>query len=156
MLEDPSRNQAIKNQLRVGMQISYFDPNENRLLDATIIQIKRTQVLLKNTHDYKLYKIPFYMLNINNVNTSVTTSATKGTLSKLNLKVGDNVGWLSAQSNQELFGTVVKLNPKRAKIKLPSGTTWNVPYNMLFPTLEGSSTPAGHDTGLLIEGDWLA
>ena len=57
-LEDPARTRQIKNSLRVGQDIEYFEADENRLIEATIVELKRTKVLVKNRHDGELWNIP--------------------------------------------------------------------------------------------------
>nr|MBS0021078.1 hypothetical protein [Gammaproteobacteria bacterium] len=59
-LEDPVRIKKIKDSLKVGQPIEYFDAEENRLVEASIIELKKTRALVKNRHDGKLWNIPFY------------------------------------------------------------------------------------------------
>lgn len=44
-LEDPVRIKNIKDALKVGQDIEYFDTEENRLIEASIIELKRTRAL---------------------------------------------------------------------------------------------------------------
>ncbi|MCP4410310.1 MAG: hypothetical protein GY807_21700 [Gammaproteobacteria bacterium] len=53
-LEDPIRIRKIKDLQKVGQDIEYFEAEENRLIEAAIIELKRTRVLVKNRHDRKL------------------------------------------------------------------------------------------------------
>ena len=150
LLEDPNKINLIKMALRTGMGISYFDGRENREIQATVIEIRKTKVLVLNKDDGKYWNLPFYMLNLTNVNTNISTPPTQRKFSKINFKVGDNVGWVSTKLHQELFGKIIKLNPKYAKISLPDGRLWNVTYSLLFPIVEGEL----HKTsGVLIEGE---
>ncbi len=77
------------------------------------------------------------MLNLENINTDVI-SPSRSHLSKINFKVGDNVSWVSTRLGKELFGKIVKLNPKYAQVILNDGCLWTVAYSMLFPVLDGS------------------
>ncbi|MCU7815377.1 MAG: hypothetical protein KZQ89_16910 [Candidatus Thiodiazotropha sp. (ex Lucinoma kastoroae)] len=54
---------------------------------------------------------------------------------RLSLRIGDTIGFLG-KDGQELFGTIIKLNPKRVKIQTESGI-WAVPYSMLFTVING-------------------
>ena len=63
-LEDPVRIKNIKDSLKVGHDIEYFDAEENRLVEASIIELKRTRALVENRHDGKLWNIPFYHINL--------------------------------------------------------------------------------------------
>jgi hypothetical protein len=42
----------------------------------------------------------------------------------------------TGKDGSELFGAVIKLNPKRAKIQTRQGI-WAVPYSMLFTIIDG-------------------
>ena len=151
LIDSPERLDAVKRSLTVGMQIRYFDFEENRDIEATILTIKRTKVLVQNIHDRECWNIPFFAINLENVDTDIGTNVSKaGSLTKASLKVGDNVGWWSTKNNKEMFGHVIKLNPKRAVVQLSSGESWTIPYSMLFPVVNGEAYSGGN---LLIEGE---
>jgi len=59
-LDDPVRIRKIKDSLEVGQDIEYFEADENRLIEARIVELKRTRALVKNRHDGKLWNIPFF------------------------------------------------------------------------------------------------
>jgi hypothetical protein len=42
-LEDPQRIDQVRRTLRPGMPISYFDEAHNRLIEATVIELRRTR-----------------------------------------------------------------------------------------------------------------
>lgn len=46
MMEESDKICQVKIQLTPDMAISYFDAKENRLIEATVIKINRTQVLV--------------------------------------------------------------------------------------------------------------
>ena len=48
MLDQLDRITAIKRQLRIGQEITYFEGKENRLIPAFIEDIQRTRLLFKN------------------------------------------------------------------------------------------------------------
>ncbi len=134
-LDDPTRLRLIKNHLKAGQLISYFDDTENRLIEATIVELKRIKVLVKNKHDGELWNIPYYYLNIDNSNTEIqATSRLKN--NRNNVKVGDNVYFKDKKGN-ELFGEIVKLNPKTACV-LVGKSKWRVDYSFLSPIIDGT------------------
>ena len=90
-LEDPNRIKSIKDSLKVGQAIEYFDANENRLVEARIIELKRTRALVKNRHDEKLWNIPFYHINLDHADIAITGPT--GKLDRNSLKVGDKRGF---------------------------------------------------------------
>jgi hypothetical protein len=62
-LENPQRIAEVKKHIKPGQTISYFDPTENRLIEAKVINLKRTQLLVENTHDQQRWTIPLYWVN---------------------------------------------------------------------------------------------
>ncbi len=131
-LNDPIRLSLIKNHLKVGQLISYFDLTENRLIKATIIQLKTTKVLIENQHDGGQWNITYYSINIDNLDIDINLKAKQKT-NKNHIKVGDHVCFKDKQGN-ELFGEVIKLNPKTAGV-LVGNTQWRVAYSLLSPTI---------------------
>ena len=137
MLTDPHRTQTLKQQLIPGMKEHHFDSRTNTLMEATVLQIKKTQAIVKNTHNQQRWGVPFYMLTPDETDPLVLypTSQKKGDRSTF--QRGDWVGWHS-KFGYDLFGEIIKLNPKRAKIRLKTGEHWIVSYSMLFSVTEGS------------------
>lgn len=133
LLDDPVRQEMIKHRLKPGMEITYFEPSENRLIPARVLEIRRIRVAIQELQTGKRWTVPLYMINIEGTDTDI--AAKKNHVDRLSLKIGDQVGFVGKDGN-ELFGTVTKLNPKRAKIQTAHGT-WTVPYSMLFTVIDG-------------------
>ena len=91
-LENPRRLSEIKKSLRSGKIISYFDDTENRLIEAKVIKLMRTRLLVENIDDQQQWEIPLYYVNLDEVNTDIIGSSRKG-LDKGQLKIGDLVGF---------------------------------------------------------------
>lgn len=136
LLENPEGIEAIRNQLKPGQQITYFDAIENREIEARIVKLKRTRLLVENQKDKKRWDIPFYYINLAWVDTEIKTSSSSVGLDKSQLKLGDKVGFLDEQNN-DLYGEVVRLNQKTATVILEDKTEWRVPYRLLYPVIEG-------------------
>lgn len=132
LLDDPARLNSIKHQLRPGMEITYFEPQENRLIPAQVLEIRRTRVAIQELGTRKRWTVPLYMINIEDTNTDIPPKSNQ--VDRLSLKIGDQVGF-TARDGDELFGIVTKLNPKRAKIQTGQGV-WAVPYSMLFTVID--------------------
>lgn len=147
-LEDPVRIRKIKDSLKVGQDVVYFDAEENRLVEASIIELRRTRALVKNRHDGKVWNIPFYLINLEHADVSISGST--GRLDRNSLKVGDKVAFKDRKGN-ERFGEVFKLNQKTAGV-LVGTTRWKVSYRLLSLIIEGE---LGSDTNV-IEGQLLA
>lgn len=131
-LDDPAKNIEIKNQLRVGQQLSYFDSEINRLIPATVIEINRTRAVMKDVEGGKSWSIPFYQINIDKQNVDIKPSVV---LDRNTLKVGDHVCFMD-KSGHEIYGQVTKLNPKTAGI-LARNVQWRVSYSLLKPVVDG-------------------
>jgi hypothetical protein len=70
-LLNPNRINQIKARLKIGQSISYFDPQSNCLIDAVVLKIQITRCLVRNVNDQKRWNIPFYYLNLDNVDTDI-------------------------------------------------------------------------------------
>jgi hypothetical protein len=135
-MEDPYRLMQVRAKLRLGQKVSYFAPEENREIEGIITKIGQSRAAIKHKHDQKHWNIPFYMLNIDCIPTDIKTNRQK--VDRLTLKVGDKIGFIDHRNNnKELYGIVIKLNPKTAGIKLNSGELWRVGYGGLFYVLDG-------------------
>lgn len=146
-LEDPVRIRKIKDSLKVGQAIEYFETDENRRIEARIVELKRTRVLVKNQHDGKLWNIPFYFINLDHADVAI--SSPTGQLDRNSLKLGDKVAFKDRKGHDR-FGEVIQLNPKTAGV-LVGTTRWKVSYRLLSSIIEGE---LGSDTNV-IEGQLL-
>ncbi len=63
-LDDPARLAAIKRALHPGMEISYFDQRENRLIPARLQKIHKTRAEVEDLGSGKCWTIPLYMINV--------------------------------------------------------------------------------------------
>lgn len=135
-LEDPQRIEQVRARLRPGMKIAYFDATQNRLIDACVIELHRTRLLVENRHDQQRWSIPFGAVNVDGVETDMRAAAAEQpALSRSRLKVGDAVGFRDRQ-NQDKYGRVVALNPKTAMILTGDQQRWRVAYQFLFPVID--------------------
>ena len=134
-LENPLRITEIKKQLNIGQKISYFDVNENRLVDAIIIEIRRTRCLVENKENGKRWNMPFSHLNLDNVDTDIRHKHSSVGIEKNVLKVGDKVGFKN-KHNKNIYGTVIRLNQKSATIEIKPQQQWRVHYSFLFFVFE--------------------
>ena len=135
-LEDPYRLKQVRNRLRLGQNISYFSTEENRDIKGVITKIGKTRVLIKHDHDNKNWYIPFYMLNLDGIPTNIKTQNTQ--IDRFTLKIGEKVGFINhRENNRELYGSVIKLNPKTATVKVNTCERWRVCYENLFYVYEG-------------------
>jgi hypothetical protein len=137
-LINPNRIEQIKAQLKIGQSISYFDPQSNSLVDAVILKIQITRCLVRNVKDNKTLNLPFYYLNLDDVDADIKPAKNAVGIPKNTLKVGARVGFTDKHNN-ELFGEVIRLNPKTATVKINESNQWLVHYNHLFRVIEGET-----------------
>jgi len=135
LLENPRRIEEIKRNLKPGQAVSYFDENENRLVEATVIKLNRTRLLVKNSYDKQQWNIPFYWVNLDRVDTDIVFSSKNG-VEKGQLKVGDVVGFQDKQNN-DVYGEITRLNRKTATVITNTNTKWRVSYQLLYLVIEG-------------------
>ena len=145
-LDDPHRIKQVKQSLKVGEMITWFDSDKNRLVEAQLLEIRKTKALVLNQDDGRRWTIHICSINHDNVEADIQTPTG---VDRTSLKIGDNVCF-RGKSEEELFGKVIKLNPKTAGVMV--GTTqWRVAYSLLTLTIDGElgSEPA------LLEGEFL-
>jgi hypothetical protein len=130
-LINPERIDQIKAQLKIGQTISYFDPQSNGLVDAVILKIQITRCLVRNIKNHKSWNLPFYYLNLDEVEADIKSATNAVGIPKSSLKVGAKVGF-KGKYNNDLFGEVIRLNPKTATVKTNEHSRWLVHYKHLF------------------------
>jgi hypothetical protein len=137
--EEPEKVRQVKRQLSVGDQVKYFDRDENRLLDAMVLELKRTRLLVQNVEDGKKWRIVYAAVCLSDDPLkNIGPKSNKEKLTKVDVQVGEVVSFFD-NDDQEQIGKIIKLNPKRAKVLLDSGVTWNVSYQSLSRVLDGET-----------------
>jgi hypothetical protein len=149
LIEDPARNAAVRRNLKLGMSITYFDNEKNDLVEATILDIRRTKASVINKSDGIKWTIGFDTINLEGIDTSIASQKSSGKLDRNSLKIGSYVGFKN-RVQEIVYGVIEKLNPKRALVKLDNGQRWNVTYPCLFLVVDGHTVK---DDLLCIEGE---
>lgn len=133
-LENPSRIMRVKQKLRLGMKVSFFCDHENRLILVTLLELKQKNVVVRDEIAQKCYRLPYYMLNIDQANTTITPSQpTQLTMNHLN--IGEHVGF--NKDGMEFTGIIKRLNQKTVTLDTEDGRTWRVAYTYLFRVTDG-------------------
>ncbi len=138
-LDDPHKNETLRTQLYVDQVIRYFDPRQNREISGRVVAVKRSRALIRHDHDQKLWALPFYMINLQGADVALHSSGPHPKVHRDSLKVGDSVGYKS-RSQREVYGVVLKLNPKTATVRLTNGEQWNVSYGLLFYVVDAQES----------------
>lgn len=145
MLDDPIRIYKVRCQLRQGQSIAYFEARENRVVDATIVEFKRTRVVVRNTHDGRAWSIPYYSINVDAADVAIVRSGRQEGLDRQEVSVGDRVGFMAKDGRGECYGEIVRLNQKTVTLNC-NGEKWRVSYSFLFKVV-------GPDLDLVLEND---
>ncbi len=138
-LLNPERIEAIKVKLKPGQQISYFDSTQNCQIDAIVIRSKKTLCLVEHIKDGERWNIPFYYINLGDVDTDIRPEKNQVGIPRSVLKVGDTVGFKNKEQI-DIYGEVIRLNKKTATIQVDQQNQWRVSYGLLFPVLDGEQS----------------
>ncbi|MBF0238950.1 MAG: hypothetical protein HQM12_14705 [SAR324 cluster bacterium] len=97
-------------------------------MNARVIKLDRTLVLVHNHEDHRPWKIRYGTINLEQVDTTIHAKNYKA-LDCTRLKVGDLVGFKDRQ-NQDKYGTVTRLNQKTASFWSEKKNTgaWPIPF----------------------------
>jgi hypothetical protein len=149
-LDDPKRVRAVKQALRIGQTVRWFDHVENRLQEAKLLRINRTRAEIENLGDGKRWSIPFHQIDLVGEDVTIATQKRQA-VDRNRLSVGDRVAFKD-RDGQERFGQVVKLNTKSASVQV--GTVrWRVSYGLLAPVIDGALGDLVDDP-LALPGVW--
>jgi hypothetical protein len=149
-LDDPQRTQAVRKHLRLGMTLTYFDEQKNRPVPAIVREVRRTKVLIFDQEEQRQWVMPYYMLNIDGVDTAIS-DATSGkdrqaVLTANQLHVGDRVGF--NHDGRDIVGTIKRLNRKTVTLVTADHHQWRVSYRSLYRVHDGDLAVAG----MIIDG----
>jgi hypothetical protein len=145
LLNQSDKLLSIKRQLRLGMTISYFNNQSNKLVDAIIGEIRQSSVYVIDKNNGKQWSIPLYAINLENVNTDIRARSDQRKLDRNQFQVGELVSFLG-KNDQETYGRITQLNPKTASITTRDGTNWRVYYSHLFKILDAQGDTATQET----------
>jgi len=70
---------------------------------------------------------------------SIRQQRNGGGMSRQELSIGAQVGFINSRNGKQLTGTVVRLNQKSVTIDTKDGN-WRVGYSLLFPVIDGEAT----------------
>ena len=121
-LRNPIRINLIKQQLVIGMELTYFNFVKNRLLKAKLLELRKTHALVFEYEGNKKLVIPFAVINLDNTNTEIYKSNDSETLSANTLKVGDPVSF--HKSGEIIIGIIKRINYKTVSIETRNHGKW--------------------------------
>ena len=137
----------LKHRLRLGQTVQYFHCDENRVIQGTLLELRRTSVIIRDQLDKKKYRIPYFMLNIDQRETTIRPTPAM-TLNANNLSVHDWVGF--KKDGLEIVGKIKRLNQKTVTMQTKDGHIWRVAYAYLFRVTD--STLADTQNFITVDG----
>lgn len=137
-LDNPRRIASIKKPLRIGMEITYFDYVKNRPVASTLRELRPQKAVLFDNEEQQTVVVPYYMLNINGVDTGIDNR--NEVLTANNLSVGEIVGF--NDHGQDRVGVIQRLNQKTVTLITRDDGRWRVAYGHLYRV---------HDTSTVTE-----
>jgi hypothetical protein len=133
-LENSDRIKAVRLAFKVGDTVSFFDESTNRLRVGIVIEKNIKYVSLRDEKDpYRLWKVPYCVLNLDNVNTDIHCHRQEK-LSKNNLKIGDCVGF--NKDGEQITGVITRLNFKTASLITANHHRWRAGYAQLYKIID--------------------
>jgi len=128
-MESVERIKKVRSGLRIGQDITWFDNNTHQLVEAKILKFNKTRCLVRNVIDGLKWNITYAYINTEDKAVEINMNQKYG-VKKSELRVGDTISYVS-RDNLQIFGTVVKLNPKTAGVKTMTGESWRVSYGLI-------------------------
>lgn len=134
-LENPQRLLKVSHKIKEGDLIEYYDAKTNTFIKAIIIQKAVKNVIVQHVDDGRRWQIPLYWLKVDS-REFVFERAARG-LNKNEVKVGDVVGFYHHKYGEDITGCVERLNQKTVSLITPAEKRWRVPYQSLYPVIDG-------------------
>ena len=122
----------------MGQTITWFDSDTHKLVRSEILKLNKLRCLVKNFEDGERWNVIYASINTEDEAVDINMNQEYG-VKKSELRAGDTVTYVS-RDNIQVFGTVVKLNPKTAGIKTVDGQGWRVAYSLLKKVVEMDAT----------------
>jgi len=133
-IKNPQRIKKIKQSLRVGQEINWFNNDTNRLETGVIRKLSPIRCEITDPTSAKQWSILYASINMDDVDISIHSTQKFG-LKKSTLSVGDIVSFLDKEHKLQ-FAKVQKLNPKTAGVITMEGTKWRVSYGALSKSVD--------------------
>ena len=149
-MERPEHLVSVQRQLRLGQVIRYFDGNTNCEHEARVIKFGRTRLHIEHLEGGQKWRIPYYMVNLDGADVSVSQHDKNKELTANDLSIGQQIGFYDRE-NQERSGVIERINQKSVSIRTETGR-WRVAYCYLFTVIEGDTCEiaelsSGEDNG---------
>lgn len=139
-LENPHRIFSVKEKLKEGSYLEYFESKTQQFIRARLIKKNQKNVLVQNAGDMKQWQIPYHCLKIDSREFDFKNSEKKG-LHKNELSVGQWVGFTHSRNGETIVGRIQSLNQKTVSLITAQGGRWRVSYQLLYSIIDGETSP---------------
>ena len=133
---DPARIARARSLLRPGLEVEYWNSKKGDFTKAIVLELFRTSALVQHMKDQEQWTVHLSLIVPPDTKPILSPMPSS---SRSEWRVGDLVGFKDRQ-NRERFGTIEKLNPRKAQVRLRSGEVWRVDYPLLVPIHELEKT----------------
>ncbi len=137
-MESSARIKKVRSGLRVGQTITWFDSCTHKLVRSEVLKLNKLRCLVKNLENGEEWNVIYASINTEDEAVDINMNQEYG-VKKSELRVGDTITYVS-RDNIQVFGTVIKLNPKTAGVKTVDGQGWRVAYSLLKKIVEMDAT----------------
>ncbi|MES2204792.1 MAG: hypothetical protein V4496_06190 [Pseudomonadota bacterium] len=137
-LENPQRIFAVKEKLKEGSYVEYFEAKTQQFIRARLLKKNQKNVLVQNACDMKQWQIPYHLLKLDSREFDFRNPEKKG-LHKNELSVGQWVGFTNSRNGETVVGRVQGLNQKTVSLITAQGGRWRVAYQLLYTIIEGDT-----------------
>ncbi len=128
----PQKIQEMRNKFKIRDRLQWFDRQDNNCKNCIVLKKNRTQVFIQS-EDSARWNIPYYFLNLENIQTILPISHTK--LTKNDFSVGEDVEF--NHDGNQYVGKIVRLNTKTAPIRVAEHSgLWRVTYHCLSKLID--------------------
>lgn len=134
ILDQPGWMAAVRARLRVGQDISYFDPQANRSHQGQVLELRRKQAVVLDVATQKRWLISYAAINLDGADVEIREQPKQG-LGRNAVAIGDIVGFLD-RHQQQRSGQVIRLNDKTVTLQCDH-QQWRVSYGLLHRVVDG-------------------
>lgn len=127
-IENPKRIRTVKNSLRKGQVVSFYNAKHNKLDDAEIIEMNKINCVIRDLSNDSLWTTPYAAINLDSVDVTINTNQKYG-FKKHQIAIGEVLTFLDKE-NEQRYGKVIRLNQKSVTL-LVDDVKWRVSYSLL-------------------------
>jgi hypothetical protein len=127
LLYSPARILAVRQRLRAGQEVHFWNVRDNRMQHGCITKFKSDQLLILTQNPPQYWWVPYAAIQLDPSQAPLTESPRP--LGRADFALGDTVSFEGRDLIQRL-GNIVRMNQKTATVSC-DGHEWRVSYGLL-------------------------